>query len=199
MKRNKIFTTSRITKDAMLSAVCAVLGFVALDLGNIKLTFESLPILLSGFLFGPLDGMLVGGIGTLVYQLLRYGISATTFLWMLPYILCGLVVGLASSNRSGRTDNRRVFIIVLLAEVMILVINTGVIYIDSKIYGYYSEAYVFGSLAVRIVTCAVKSVAFGAVLPTLIKAIRSEAIPGETYHTRDDARLYKRPTTGQLE
>jgi ECF transporter S component (folate family) len=172
MEKNKIFTTSRITRDAMLAAVCAVLGFIALDLGNIKITFESLPVLLAGFMFGPVDGMLVGGIGTLVYQLLRYGVSATTVLWMLPYIICGLITGLAALNKANRTDSKRILFIVIAVEILILIINTGVIYIDSKIYGYYSAAYVFGSLAVRIVICIVKSAAFGLVLPMLLRGLK---------------------------
>ena len=162
-----------MTRVAMLSAVCAVLGYVALDLGNIKITFESLPVLLAGFMFGPADGMLVGGIGTFIYQILRYGFSATTFLWILPYVICGLIVGTIGRTRNGDIDSRRVMLTVIIAEVLILIINTGVIYIDSIIYGYYSAAYVFGSLAIRIVICIIKSVAFGFVMPMLIKGLRS--------------------------
>ena len=162
-----------MTRVAMLSAVCAVLGYVALDLGNIKITFESLPVLLAGFMFGPADGMLVGGIGTFIYQILRYGFSATTFLWILPYVICGLIVGTIGRTRTGDIDSRRVMLTVIIAEVLILIINTGVIYIDSIIYGYYSAAYVFGSLAIRIVICIIKSVAFGLVMPMLIKGLRS--------------------------
>lgn len=162
-----------MTRVAMLSAVCAVLGYVALDLGNIKITFESLPVLLAGFMFGPADGMLVGGIGTFIYQILRYGFSATTFLWILPYVICGLIVGTIGRTRNGDIDSRRVMLTVIIAEVLILIINTGVIYIDSIIYGYYSAAYVFGSLAIRIVICIIKSIAFGLVMPMLIKGLRS--------------------------
>lgn len=162
-----------MTRVAMLSAVCAVLGYVALDLGNIKITFESLPVLLAGFMFGPADGMLVGGIGTFIYQILRYGFSATTFLWILPYVICGLIVGTLGRTRNGDIDSRRVMLTVIIAEVLILIINTGVIYIDSIIYGYYSAAYVFGSLAIRIVICIIKSVVFGLVMPMLIKGLRS--------------------------
>ena len=156
----------------MLSAVCAVLGYVALDLGNIKVTFESLPVLLAGFMFGPADGMLVGGIGTFIYQILRYGFSATTFLWILPYVVCGFLVGMLGRTRNGYPDSRRILFTVIAAEMLILIINTGVIYVDSIIYGYYSAAYVFGSLAIRIVICIIKSVAFGLVMPTLLKGLR---------------------------
>ena len=184
MNKKKIFTTQRITRDAMLAAVCAVLGFIALDLGNLKVTFESLPVLLAGFMFGPVDGMLVGGIGTLVYQLLRYGISATTFLWILPYVLCGLFTGMAALKKANRTDPKRILMIVIVAEIMILIINTGVIYVDSIIYGYYSAAYVFGSLAFRIVICIVKSVVFGIVMPVLLKGLKT---------VTPESSIYKKP------
>jgi hypothetical protein len=42
--------------------LCAVLGYISLDLGCIKITFESLPVLVAAMLFGSADGMLVGGL-----------------------------------------------------------------------------------------------------------------------------------------
>ena len=57
----------------MLAAMCAVLGAVALDVGNLKITLESVPIIVGALLFGSLDGAAIGFVGTLVYQLLRYG------------------------------------------------------------------------------------------------------------------------------
>lgn len=174
----RFFTTKRITRIAMLAAVCAVLGYIALDLGNLKVTFESLPILLAAFLFGPFDGMFVGGIGTLVYQLLRYGVSVTTPLWILPYVLCGLFAGLLYRKRKSRVDARRILLIVIVMEVMILLINTGVIYIDSKVYGYYSAVYVFGSFGIRTIICIAKAIAFGIVLPLLMKGLYRANISG---------------------
>lgn len=171
MDKKKKLSTSRSVTIAMLAAVCAVLGYVALDVGNLKITFESLPILLAAFLFGPMDGALVGGIGTLLYQLLRYGVSATTGLWILPYICCGFFAGLLV-RQEGRSETRRITVTVFLMEIMIFLMNTAVIYIDSKIYGYYSAAYVFGSFGLRFVICIVKSMAFAAVLPVLLKGLR---------------------------
>ena len=90
--------TRRLAFDAMLAAMCAVLGALSIDLGNLKITFEGFPVLLGALLFGPLDGLAIGGIGTLVYQLLRYGVSVTTPLWILPYMLAGLLVGLIAKG-----------------------------------------------------------------------------------------------------
>ena len=76
--------TKKLAMDSMLAAMCAVLGYLSLDFGNLKITFESVPILLGALLLGPIDGMAIGGVGTLLYQLVRYGVSVTTLLWILP-------------------------------------------------------------------------------------------------------------------
>ena len=165
--------TKQLTINAMLAAMCAVLGYVSLDMGNIKITFESVPVLLAAVLFGPVDGMLVGGVGTLIYQLIRYGVSATTPLWILPYILCGLVAGLWAKKGHFNLGRRQMVALVTVAEFLIFAVNTVVIYLDSKIYGYYSFAYVFGAFGVRFILCIVQSVVFGLALPGLIAVIKN--------------------------
>lgn len=162
----------QMTMDAMLAAVCAVLGYIAVDMGNIKITFESVPILLGALLFGPLDGALIGGVGTLIYQLLRYGISATTALWIAPYVICGVLVGFAAKRKGFNPSPRYVLVVIVLNELLITALNTGVMYVDSKIYGYYSFVYIFGTLALRIVVCVVKAVAYGAIMPSLLRSIQ---------------------------
>lgn len=152
--------------------MCAVLGYMAIDVGNLKITFESLPIILSALLFGPIDGMVVGGIGTLVYQLLRYGVSATTVLWMLPYVICGLIIGLYSKKHNFKLSAKQLTVLIAANELLITALNTGVLYLDSIIYGYYSSVYIFGSLALRLIICVIKAVAFSLIMPALIKAAR---------------------------
>ena len=163
-----------LSMNAMMAAMCAVLGYLSLDLGNLKVTFESLPILVSALLFGPLDGMVVGGIGTLIYQLLRYGLSITTPLWMLPYVVCGLLAGWYAKKHRFTLSGRQVMVLVILNELLITALNTGVLYVDSKIYGYYSAAFIFGSLLPRIIICIVKAAAFGLVLPGITRAVRHQ-------------------------
>ena len=166
--------TKQLTINAMMAAMCAVLGYISLDMGNLKVTFESLPILISALLFGPVDGMIVGGMGTLIYQLLKYGVSATTLLWMAPYIICGLIVGFYAKKKNFSLTNGQIMMVVVLNELLITAMNTGVLYFDSKLYGYYSAAFIFGSLVPRIAICVGKAVAFGLVLPALTKAVRRQ-------------------------
>lgn len=163
--------TRRLAFDAMLAAMCAVLGALSIDLGNLKITFEGFPVLLGALLFGPLDGLAIGGIGTLVYQLLRYGVSVTTPLWILPYMLAGLLVGLIAKGEK-ELGLKRLALAVFSSSLLIFLLNTLVLYLDSKIYGYYSPVYIFGSFLPRLVICLGKAAAYTAVLPELLRVSR---------------------------
>lgn len=158
--------------DSMLAAMCAVLGTVALDAGNLKITLESVPIIVGALLFGSLDGAAIGFVGALVYQLLRYGVSVTTLLWVLPYVVCGLIIGLYAQKRGFSLSTKQTIIIVVIAELVVTTLNTGVMYIDSKIYGYYSAVYIFGSIAVRYAICVGKAIVIGALMPPLVRTLR---------------------------
>ena len=168
----KKMTTRQMAADSMLAAMCAVLGAVALDAGNLKITLESVPIIVGALLFGSLDGAAIGFVGTLVYQLLRYGVSVTTLLWILPYVVCGLIVGLYAQKRGFSLSTKQTIIIVVIAELVVTTLNTGVMYIDSKIYGYYSAVYIFGSIAVRYAICVGKAIVIGALMPPLVRLLR---------------------------
>lgn len=165
--------TKQLAFNALLAALCAVLGFYALDMLSIKITFESIPILIGALLFGPVNGALIGGIGTLVSQLIRYGLSATTFLWMLPYIVCGFFVGIVSYFKKYDLKATWVVPTVVMAELLVTAINTFALYVDANIYGYYTPELITGMLAIRIVVCVLKAVAYGFILmPVLVRIKR---------------------------
>ena len=170
--------TRKLALNAVLAAMCAALGALALDLNSIKITFESFPILLGALLFGPLDGLAVGFVGTLLYQLLRYGVSVTTPLWILPYALAGLVTGFYARRRGFSLTTKQTVGIVVAAEVLITALNTLVMYIDAKLYGYWFPGFISAMLLPRGAVCIVKAVVFGLVLPKLCARVR-RALPGE--------------------
>lgn len=174
MKKRR-FTTRQLALNAMLVAMCTVLASIALQLGgNFKVTFESVPVHIGALLFGPVDGLLIGGISTFVYQVLfsGYGISLTTALWILPYIVCGALVGAYAKRHDYALSRGQLMFIILASELAITLLNTFALYVDSRLYGYYSAAFVFGTLAARLVLCVGKSVVYGVVMPTLIKPLR---------------------------
>lgn len=170
------FTTRQLAADAILSAICAVLGYLAFDFLNVKISFESVPVLIAALLFGPLDGAAVGLVGTLCYQLLRYGVSATTALWILPYVLCGLVVGWYAKRRGFELTQAQTLAIVICAEYMVTLLNTPVIYLDSRIYGYYRPGIVSGVLLLRLALCGAKAVIYAYALPPLLDKLRRAGI-----------------------
>ena len=167
--------TRKLALNAVLAAMCAALGALALDLNSIKITFESFPILLGALLFGPLDGLAVGFVGTLLYQLLRYGVSVTT---ILPYALAGLVTGFYAKRRGFSLTTGQTVGIVVAAEVLVTALNTLVMYIDAKLYGYWFPGFISAMLLPRGAVCVVKAVVFGFVLPKLCARVR-RALPGE--------------------
>ncbi len=170
--------TRQLAYNAVFAAMVAVLGYFSLNFGNFKITFESLPILLSGLLMGPLAGVAVGGIGTFIYQMLRFGLMPTTPMWMAPYVVAGFVVGWYAKQKgmtgfSGAPlSTRNVVFIVVIAQLLITSINTVCLYIDSHIYGYYTPTLIAGMLVPRFILAVVMGVAFGVLIPQLINALR---------------------------
>jgi len=173
-KANKkpAMSVKRIAYDALFAAVVVVLGYYAIDLGNNKITLETLPVLIGALLFGPVDGMLIASVGNFIYQILHYGFSVTTVLWILPHVIQGFLVGAYAKKRNFRLKRKESIAVVLFSEVLTTVLNTGVIAVDALIFSYYSNAYVFGSLAARLIVCVVKGILYGALLPEVIKALR---------------------------
>ena len=164
--------TKQITLNAVLAAMCAVLGAISLDFGNLKISFEGLPVMIGALLFGPVDGFLIGGIGTLIYQVLRYGFEVTTLLWVLPYALCGIIMGAYAKKRGFNLTKKQMAFIVSLGCVLIFLINTGSLYVYSKVYQLNTLAFLLGPLPFRIIVCIINALGYSAVMPILIKAVR---------------------------
>lgn len=174
-KTNKKIDTKRIAFNGVLIATYIVLSMLALNLGPLKFTFEAFPVILCAVVFGPVDGMLVGGIGELLNQLLTFGITPTTVLWILPIVSRGLIIGMLAKvwkKKSGASaimgkDFSISFLIACeLTGIIHSLLNTLALYVDSKMFGYYSYALVFGSLFMRmlasIATASIMS--FGAMV-----------------------------------
>ena len=129
------WTARRLAADAMFAAMVTVLGLTSISTGNLKITVEALPVFLGALLLGPVDGLAIGGVGTLLYQLLRFGVSATTALWIAPYVLLGLCVGAVSARHGYACMPRQLALLAVLGELGITVLNTGSLYVDSLIAG----------------------------------------------------------------
>ena len=174
LKLHTKWTARRLTADAMFAAMVTVLAAAAIKTGNLKITIEAMPVFLGALMLGPIDGMVIGGIGTLLYQLLSYGVTVTTALWIAPYGLC---VGAVSARHGYACTKRQLVLLVVFGELGITALNTASLYIDSLIYGYYSPVFVFGTLPLRLGICAAKAVVFSLLLPSLLPLVRRAVQP----------------------
>ncbi len=167
-------TTRKMTMLAMLTAVYVVLSVTTpVKIISFKFTFEAFPILVAGLLFGPVEGMIVGLLGSGIYQvfLSSYGITPTTPLWILPHVLNGLIAGLLG-RKLKEMNMVNVVIIAMACAFTVTVFNTVALYVDSRMFGYYTEKLVFGALGMKFLIGIILSIVYALVLPQLIGQLR---------------------------
>ena len=150
MKRRLIF---RITLCAISAALFVVLDTLSIKVGNdYKITMSGLPIIIVAIMFGPIDGMLVGFIGAFLGQLLSYGFTPTTLLWIIPAVVRGALVGLAAKKFQLIDKKILMVIVIVISSLVVTVLNTGVIVIDSLIYEYFSYTILTVKFIERIIS-----------------------------------------------
>lgn len=167
------FTTRKLTVIALLTAVFVVLSmFGTLKLGWIRIGVDSLPIILGALLYGPAGGMLVAFLGKFMEQLLAYGITATTVLWIIPPVARGLLIGAYAKHCGYELSRRQIIGALTVTALVVTALNTMAMYLDSVIYGYYSYAYVFGGLTIRIISGVATAVVMAYVAPPVVEMLR---------------------------
>ena len=167
----KITKTKRLALDAMLAAMFVVLSLFSINLPGMKITLDSLPILIGAALLGPLDGLAVGLIGSFLNQMITYGFSATTVLWILPAGLRGLLVGLYAKHHGFSMNTAQCVFITVSTALLVTALNTLFLYVDSWVYSY---AYVAAlpTLLLRIGAGVITAVLFSLLLPPLLGTLR---------------------------
>lgn len=159
--------TRRIVMNAVMIGVYIALTFLTIPMGGLKITFEHFPVVLSAVIFGPVDAMLVGGIGELLNQLFTFGLTPTTALWILPIVFRGATLGLCARILKKQMSAPVIcvkpvpvvfLIICVISGIFSSCLNTFAFYVDSKMLGYYTYALVFGSFLARILLSAITSV-----------------------------------------
>lgn len=163
----------RLVTNAMLIAMYVVLSLVAtINAGNMKFTLDSFPIIIGAAIFGPIDGMTIGLMGSFINQLISYGFTATTILWIIPVGVRGLLIGIYAKHHKFDMTFKQTQFITISSALIVTALNTLIMYIDSKIYGYYSYAYVFGGILPRIVAGIIIAFVFGSILPPVLKQVK---------------------------
>ena len=175
------FPVKRLATDAVLIAVYFALAVLSIEVYGVKITFNSLPVVIAAMIFGPLDGFLVPFLGEFLSQIIHYGFTPTTILWMLAPAVRGLIVGAAvlllrkSMSVDVLIGGKRpwvYFLVCIVAAVITSLGNTGAYYVDSKMLGYYNYALIFGVAGIRIISNVVSSILTAILAIPVLAALR---------------------------
>ena len=176
----KLSKTKRLALDAMLAAMFVVLSLFSIRLPGMKITLDSLPVLVAAALLGPVDGLAVGLIGSFLNQMITYGFTATTLLWIIPAGIRGLLVGLYAKRHGFSMTLRQTVFITISTALLVTALNTFFMYVDSWVYSY-SYAAALATLALRVLAGIITAVLFSLLLPALLAALRRRIGDGKTH------------------
>ncbi|MGI6378265.1 ECF transporter S component [bacterium] len=146
MKSSK---TYKMAVAASMAALSLILDVISVRSNISKFTIYGLPLLLAGFLFGPWVGALAGAVVGFISQMLFYGLSYTTALWMIAPIFWGFLSGLMSKYLIKDNFNlKKVILITFTTSLCVTAINSCALYLDSLIFDYPLSLTV-GTIALR--------------------------------------------------
>ena len=172
----------RMTLDALFVALYVVLStFASFKIpGAIQISFSTIPILLSAFLFRPMDAIGVALLGTFVEQVIDpspYGF-VTLPMWLIPGTAVALCASLSAVSLRKKPDNKWRLILtvltVVLCELLLTALNTAALYIDGAILGYSVKALHLllpARLLNALVRATISAISIPLLLPPLNKAI----------------------------
>lgn len=160
----------RLCTNAVLIALVLVFDLISIKFGNFKITFGGLPIILCAIMYGPLDGAIVGLIGSFLGQLFSYGLGITTALWILPAGLRGLVMGLLfiAFNKSQKFSVLTLEIII--SSIVVTLANTAIIYLDSIILNYPSGIVLIQTI-IRVISGILSAIIYSIIIKVLIDVV----------------------------
>lgn len=175
--------TRRMCYAALLAAMYVPLSlYVAVQVGNVRISFGSLPVVVAALLFGPVDAVAAAMVGEFFKQLLTYGVTYTTVLYLIPPALRGLVVGLGAlgllSLRGRRLEERRMlcYAVCIAAAVCTTLGNTLVNWLDSVLMGYYFPGLILGDFAWRLIVGMINAVVMSSLAIPLVKTLRQRNV-----------------------
>ncbi len=152
--------------------------YCTLRLGNeLKVSFSTLPFVIVALLYGPVDGGVTGLVGTFISQLLTYGITATTPIWIIPGAVQGLVAGLVYIAFKRKNKFWPITISVCVSCIMLVILNWVASYLDGVvIFKYWVIEYLIALIPIRLLVGVALCVAYSAVSFPIVKALRKAGL-----------------------
>ncbi len=139
VKSTALITVRKMTGAAMLCAMSIVIGmfcksYLNFGMGLFRITFENIPIIVSGIMFGPLVGALVGASSDLISYLLSPQIYPPNLIVTLGATCIGIVSGVLSRYVFKKRTVAELILTVFISHVIgSMIIKTVGLY---SYYGY---------------------------------------------------------------
>lgn len=169
----------RIAACAIFAALFFVFDLFSIKAGPFKISLSGLPIIIIALMYGPIDAMIVGFCGALLGQLIGFGLTPITILWLLPHVARGFFVGICrkwiniNDFRKCGKSIIKLSIVIIISSIIVTILNTLVMWLDSVVYDYYSYAYIWGALVPRFATGIVTAVVYSVITPLIIIPIKN--------------------------
>ena len=127
----------KMTLIGLNLALFIVLNFASFNLQFVKFSAKGLPVIFIAVIYGPIEGALLGGVGELLCQLVSpYGLTPTTPLWILPWVVQGLIVGFMFKQKDVKEHLGLWILTVVICCLTVTSLNTLVIWIDGLVMQY---------------------------------------------------------------
>ena len=141
--------------------------------GSLKISFSGLPVILVAIFGGPWWGAATGFIGAFLGQMITYGFSATTLLWVLPAVVRGLSMGLLFRAFKKSLNPGVLIVETAISSLLVTICNTAAMLVEQKVYAYYaSYAAIFAGVPMRVLSGIITAVIFSLLLPILVRSLK---------------------------
>lgn len=160
----------RLCTNAVLVALMFVFDIISIKVGNLKVTFGGIPIILSAILYGPVNAAAVGLLGSLLGQLFTYGLGPTTVLWILPAGVRGIVMGLLFIAFGKSCKFEHLVTEIIISSFAVTFANTVVMYLDGLIMKYPVQIVLY-EIGVRLLISVITCVVYAVIIKCLTEVI----------------------------
>ncbi len=173
----------RMALIAIFAALYVILCLIDIQAGRFKITLAAFVIYFVCFAFPFSDCISCCILGVFVDQLI-YGLTPTTWLWMLPPLIRPLIISpiKAILERKGiLLDEKKILSIslVIITSLLTTLANTGALYLDSIIMKYDFKAVFIQNLIQALITVATGVFEIFLLFPTIRALRKASFIPNE--------------------
>ncbi|MGI6072985.1 MAG: ECF transporter S component [Lachnospiraceae bacterium] len=165
---------------AMVALHIVLEVFCTVRIGNdLKISFSTLPFIFTAMMCGPVEGMLTALTGTLLSQIITYGITITTPFWVLPGVVQALAAGLIYKGFGRRTKLIPVGVTIAVSCFVLVIFNLFASYMDGVvIYKYWTIEALIAVIPFRLLVYVGIVIVYTAVAMPIYKVVQT-ICPGD--------------------